>query len=110
MKLKSQQQNKHCLKLVDKYKRNDTEQWKQSRKPKEATHKSAEKFCVTFQNYITNFSITGKNKKSPEPAWVQGIFILVGEGGFEPPKPVATDLQSAPFDRSGIPPYLYKRK
>ena len=30
---------------------------------------------------------------------------LVGEGGFEPPKPKATDLQSAPFDRSGIPPY-----
>jgi hypothetical protein len=34
----------------------------------------------------------------------------VGEGGFEPPKPVATDLQSAPFDRSGIPPFLHKRK
>ena len=30
---------------------------------------------------------------------------MVGEGGFEPPKPKATDLQSAPFDRSGIPPY-----
>ena len=32
-------------------------------------------------------------------------FAMVGEGGFEPPKPKATDLQSAPFDRSGIPPY-----
>ena len=31
--------------------------------------------------------------------------FLVGEGGFEPPKSVTTDLQSAPFDRSGIPPY-----
>ena len=31
--------------------------------------------------------------------------ILVGEGGFEPPKSVTTDLQSAPFDRSGIPQY-----
>ena len=30
---------------------------------------------------------------------------VVGEGGFEPPKSVTTDLQSAPFDRSGIPPY-----
>ena len=29
----------------------------------------------------------------------------MGEGGFEPPKSVTTDLQSAPFDRSGIPPY-----
>ena len=29
---------------------------------------------------------------------------MVGEGGFEPPKSVTTDLQSAPFGRSGIPP------
>ena len=27
------------------------------------------------------------------------------EGGFEPPKSVTTDLQSAPFGRSGTPPY-----
>ncbi len=26
---------------------------------------------------------------------------MVGDGGFEPPKRDATDLQSAPFDRSG---------
>ena len=39
-------------------------------------------------------------KKAPA---IAGTF-LVGEGGFEPPKPKATDLQSAPFDRSGIPP------
>ena len=32
-------------------------------------------------------------------------FCLVGEGGFEPPKSKTTDLQSAPFGRSGIPPY-----
>ncbi len=31
---------------------------------------------------------------------------LVGGGGFEPPKAAPTDLQSAPFDRSGIPPEL----
>ena len=30
---------------------------------------------------------------------------LVGEGGFEPPKSETTDLQSAPFGHSGIPPY-----
>ena len=29
---------------------------------------------------------------------------MVGGGGFEPPKASPTDLQSAPFDRSGIPP------
>ena len=34
-----------------------------------------------------------------------GSGIMVGEGGFEPPKSVTTDLQSAPFGRSGIPPY-----
>ncbi len=31
--------------------------------------------------------------------------IMVGEGGFEPPKQDATDLQSAPFGHSGILPY-----
>ena len=34
--------------------------------------------------------------------------MMVGEGGFEPPKSVTTDLQSAPFGRSGIPPYELK--
>jgi hypothetical protein len=29
----------------------------------------------------------------------------VEEGGFEPPKRNATDLQSAPFGHSGTPPY-----
>ena len=32
------------------------------------------------------------------------VLFLVGEGGFGPPKSVTTDLQSAPFGRSGIPP------
>ena len=31
--------------------------------------------------------------------------LLVGEGGFEPPKAVPADLQSVPFGHSGIPPY-----
>ena len=31
---------------------------------------------------------------------------LVGEGGFEPPKSETTDLQSAPFGHSGIPPNM----
>ena len=30
---------------------------------------------------------------------------MVGEAGFGPAKSVTTDLQSAPFGRSGIPPY-----
>ena len=32
--------------------------------------------------------------------------FLVEEGGFEPPKRDATDLQSAPFGHSGTPPYM----
>ena len=30
----------------------------------------------------------------------------MGEGGFEPPKSLTTDLQSAPFGRSGTLPYI----
>ena len=30
---------------------------------------------------------------------------MVAGGGFEPPKASLADLQSAPFDRSGIQPY-----
>ena len=33
---------------------------------------------------------------------------MVGEGGFEPPKSLTTDLQSAPFGHSGILPHYYK--
>ena len=31
---------------------------------------------------------------------------MVEDGGFEPPKSSITDLQSAPFGRSGNPPYF----
>ena len=31
--------------------------------------------------------------------------VLVGEGGFEPPKASPADLQSVPFGHSGIPPF-----
>ena len=34
---------------------------------------------------------------------------LVVGGGFEPPKASPADLQSAPFDRSGTPPYKLER-
>ena len=40
-------------------------------------------------------------KKAPS----RMLFVLVGEDGFEPSKSVTTDLQSAPFGRSGILPY-----
>ena len=34
-------------------------------------------------------------------------FLLVGRGGFEPPKSKTSDLQSDPFGRSGICPYFF---
>ena len=34
----------------------------------------------------------------------------MGEGGFEPPKALLTDLQSAPFGHSGIPPYSVSQR
>ena len=41
--------------------------------------------------------------KSPDIQKISGV--LVGEGGFEPPKSLTADLQSVPFGHSGIPPY-----
>ena len=37
-------------------------------------------------------------------------FGLVGRAGFEPTKAMPTDLQSAPFDRFGIFPFLLFKK
>ena len=34
----------------------------------------------------------------------------MGGDGFEPPKALLTDLQSAPFGHSGIPPYSFPVK
>ena len=36
-----------------------------------------------------------------------GFINMVGGAGFEPTKAEPTDLQSAPFDRFGIPPGFY---
>ena len=41
----------------------------------------------------------------PHPRLI--LYLLVEDGGFEPPKAMLTDLQSAPFGRSGNPPYFY---
>ena len=32
--------------------------------------------------------------------------VLVGDGGFEPPKALPADLQSVPFGHSGNPPCM----
>ncbi len=46
----------------------------------------------------------------PSPKLIKALafasaFILVERGGFEPPKSLTTDLQSAPFGHSGTSPY-----
>ena len=51
-----------------------------------------------FESTFTNTHTKQKNRQ-------RRFLCLVGEGGFEPPKSVTTDLQSAPFGHSGIPPY-----
>ena len=43
--------------------------------------------------------------KNPVVVNTTGFSVLVEEGGFEAPKSETTDLQSAPFGHSGIPPY-----
>ena len=48
------------------------------------------------------YQACGLNKKILVP---KNEDFLVGEAGFGPAKSVTTDLQSAPFGRSGIPPY-----
>ena len=52
--------------------------------------------------YNCDFLI-GRERKTATPDGV--TVFLVEEGGFEPPKRNATDLQSAPFGHSGTPPY-----
>ena len=58
----------------------------------------------------TSFARKGKHhSKSPFCHTTKETFLLVGAGGFGPPKSVTTDLQSAPFDRSGTLPYSLDR-
>ena len=41
-----------------------------------------------------------------EGFFVKTPLFLVGRGGFEPPKSKTSDLQSDPFGRSGICPFM----
>lgn len=55
--------------------------------------------CIDFSGWIT------RAKQKPRSLCSCEAFLME-EGGFEPPKSVTTDLQSAPFGHSGTPPYL----
>ena len=52
---------------------------------------------IKFANLLTHPALS--------PIYQYRWRIMVEEGGFEPPKRNATDLQSAPFGHSGTPPY-----
>ena len=52
-----------------------------------------------------NLIYPAAKRRNQEKYRLTAVFFLVGEGGFEPPKSVTTDLQSAPFGHSGTPPY-----
>ena len=57
-------------------------------------------------NYDMISVLQGTDIIEKTPDAMHQVFFLVGEGGFEPPKLEATDLQSAPFGHSGILPYV----
>ena len=62
--------------------------------------------------YANQFSLRSRSEKQVRTASLtkqkhrprRSVLCLVGEAGFGPAKSVTTDLQSAPFGRSGIPP------
>ena len=72
---------------------------------------SAWKAEVLPLNYTRSehFSLLIKRRSNRTGATLLATVKLAGDhlvegGGFEPPKAEPTDLQSAPFDRSGTPP------
>ena len=59
---------------------------------------------ISYRRYITRSARNGYHWKTT--SFDRNLsFFMVGDGGFGPPKSVTTDLQSAPFGRSGNPPY-----
>ncbi len=52
--------------------------------------------------FVSNPPLHSKNKTDTAKAM---SVLLVGAGGFEPPKALPTDLQSAPFGHSGTLPH-----
>ena len=51
-------------------------------------------------------NIEYKIKKQKNKNHSNERFLLVGDGGFEPPKALPADLQSVPFGHSGNLPYI----
>ena len=84
------------------------------RKRKEATAQKCSCAVASFlffrveradQNEYAADHVDCRNRNRARRSLGSSGSALVGEGGFEPPKSLTTDLQSAPFGHSGIPPY-----
>src|SRR5574340_352793 len=61
---------------------------------------SLEGFCSTIELHPPHPALLPSRIPAPR----QHLQLLVEGEGFEPSKAEPTDLQSAPFDRSGTPP------
>ena len=60
----------------------------------------------------TRFLLKAKSAPNPcisqitKKTSIKDVFFVMGDAGFGPAKSLTTDLQSAPFGRSGIHPYV----
>ena len=67
------------------------------------SHQRIFHICGANISQRSYFTCPKANFTEKSTCWCK-CFFLVGDGGFGPPKSVTTDLQSAPFGRSGNPP------
>ena len=74
-----------------------------------AAYERARRVCTEYANQRTCFA-SALSEVGASPTTEKSLVFrrgsVVGEAGFGPAKSVTTDLQSAPFGRSGIPPYF----
>ncbi len=66
-------------------------------------HKTGNGYCLAL---VCLFARTTHRRHTQKRHTVWYVFFVVGRGGFEPPKSKTSDLQSDPFGRSGICPYM----
>ena len=75
--------------------------WKAEVLPLNYTRLVVPKLCIRYLQGAV------PSPRHPRPRTLKTSTLKVVEGeGFEPSKAEPTDLQSAPFDRSGTPPKL----
>ena len=71
-------------------------------------HSKIHQICETKSKKNIKYSVQKRSKQyytKNQSKLYTACSDVVGEDGFEPSKSKTTDLQSAPFGRSGIPPY-----